>query len=114
MKPGAQTPEELETLLEDAFVVRDPGALARLFAPGAVLGEARAGEARGNERITRLAIAMWERDYTYLASPQRVLQARDTALVVGVRGINVVRRDSDGRWLYAVSLLDNNTNQGST
>jgi uncharacterized protein DUF4440 len=112
MKPGAQTPEELETLLEDAFVVRDPGALTGLFAPWAVLGDAGEAEARGGEQIARLATAMWERDYTYLADPQRVLQARDTALVVGGHGINVVRRDSDGRWLYAVSLLENSTNKG--
>src|SRR5687768_12128964 len=38
MGPGAQTPEELETLFEDAFVVRDATALAQLFEEGAVLG----------------------------------------------------------------------------
>jgi len=31
MEAGARTPEELETLLEDAFVVHDPQALAQLF-----------------------------------------------------------------------------------
>jgi hypothetical protein len=28
---GARTPEELETLLEDTFVLHDPQALAHLF-----------------------------------------------------------------------------------
>ena len=37
MRPGARTPEELETLFEDAFVVRDRDALAQLFEDGAVL-----------------------------------------------------------------------------
>ncbi len=106
MRPGARTPEELETLFEDAFVVRDRDALAQLFEDGAVLvagGGPR--EARGVEEIARLATAMWERDRTYLADPRRVLQARDTALVVADRGINVLRRGADGTWRYAISLL---------
>jgi hypothetical protein len=107
MNPGGQSPEELETLFEDAFVVRDRGALTQLFEDGAVLGAARdTDEARGGEQIANLAAALWDRDYSYLADPRRVLQARDTALVVGGRGINVVRRRADGRWLYAISLLD--------
>jgi len=106
MSPGAQTPEELETLFEDAFVVRDGQALARLFEDGAVLGAAREEDARGGEQIARLAAAMWESDFTYLAEPRRILQARDTALVVGRPAVSVVRRGGDGRWLYAISLLD--------
>lgn len=106
MGARARTPEELETLLEDAFVIRDPKALAELFEDGAVLvaGDAQP-EARGGEEILQLTAAMWERDAIYLAEPQRVLQARDTALVVAERGINVVRRGSDGVWRYAISLL---------
>ncbi|CAN5650479.1 hypothetical protein BH24ACT24_BH24ACT24_04450 [soil metagenome] len=106
MRPGGSTPEELETLFEDAFVVRDRRALSDLFEDGAVL-VARDGdrEARGDEEIARFASAMWERDRTYVAVPQRVLQARDTALVVAAWGTNVVRRGSDGSWRYAISLL---------
>jgi hypothetical protein len=102
---GASTPEELEVLLEDAFVTRDRDALVELFEDGAVLGAAP-GEARGGAQIGRLAAAMLERDYSYVAEPERVVQARDTALVVARHGISVVRRRSDGRWLYAISLLD--------
>ncbi len=106
MRAGAQTPEELETLLEDAFVIRDREALAELFEIGAVLvASDGAPEVRGGEAIARLATAMWEHDRSYLADPRRVLQARDTALVVADRGINVVRRGSDGTWRYAISLL---------
>ena len=36
MDAGARTPEELETLLEDAFVLHDHQALAELFQPGAM------------------------------------------------------------------------------
>ena len=46
MKRGARTPEELETLLEDAFVVRDGEALIELFEDGAVLVGSGAEKAR--------------------------------------------------------------------
>jgi hypothetical protein len=106
MRPGARTPEELETLLEDAFVIRDGQALAELFEDGAVLvaGEG-ARQARGGDEIARLAREMWERNRTYLADPRLVLQARNTGLVVTKRGLNVVRRGGDGAWRYAIALL---------
>ena len=106
MTQGARTPEELEALLEDAFVTRDAEALAGMFAEGAVLavGEGR-DAARGAEEIGRLATALWEGERTYVAEPYRVLQARDTALVLAGRAINVLRRGSDGAWRYAIALL---------
>jgi hypothetical protein len=106
MRQGARTPEELETLFEDAFVIRDREALAELFEDGAVLvADVGAREARGGGEIARLASELWERDRTYLAEPRRVLQARSTALIVARQGINVVRRGSDGAWRYAIALL---------
>ena len=105
MTRGAHTPEELETLLEDAFVIRDREAIARLFEEGAVLVTGDGREARGGEEIARRARAMWDCGGTYLADPRRVLQARDTALVMAGQGINVVRRGSDATWRYSISLL---------
>lgn len=106
MKPGARTPEELETLLEDAFVVRDRGALAGLYEDGAVLGATGGrAEARGVNQIARFAAALWDRDLTYLADPRRVVQARNTALVLACRGVHVAHRSPAGRWRYAISLL---------
>ncbi len=106
MREGAHTPEELETLFEDAFVTRDRDALAALFEDGAVLvSDDRVPEARGTREITHLATAMWERDRMYLADPRRVFQVRDTGLVVARRGISVVRRGRDGAWRYAIFLL---------
>jgi hypothetical protein len=106
MTPGARTPEELETLFEDAFLIRDRAALLDLFEDGAVLAaDGGREEARGGEAIALLATAMWEREGTYLAEPPRVLQAQGTALVVADGGIHVVRRGSDGAWRYAISLL---------
>jgi quercetin dioxygenase-like cupin family protein len=106
MRPTARSPEELETLFEDAFVVRDREALAGLFEDGAVLvtGQANA-PSRGGAEIARAAAAIWDGDHTYVAQPLHVLQARNTALVVAERGINVMRRDADGGWRYAISVL---------
>ncbi len=105
MGPGARTPDELETLLEDAFVTRDPEAVAQLFEEGAVLLADGVEEARGVEKIARFTTTMWESERTYVAEPQRVLQARNTALVVSDRGINVMRRGSDGAWRFAISIV---------
>jgi hypothetical protein len=103
---GARSPEELETLLEDAFVTRDPAALAQLFEAGAVLfADDGRQEVRGREAIARWAAAAWEGEHTYVAEPRRVLQARDTALVVADRGTNVVRRGREGAWRYAIAVL---------
>lgn len=107
MRPGARTPEELETLLEDAFVIRDRAALAGLFDAGAVLVAHRGTmRARGGQEIARLVTAAWDRDLAYVAAPGRVLQARDVALIVAEHDINVVRRGSDRLWRYAISLLN--------
>jgi hypothetical protein len=106
MRPGARTPEELETLLEDAFVMRNGEALAELFEDGAVLvADDGKWQARGGHEIARLARQLWEHDRTYLADPHRVLQARTTGLVLTSHGINVVRRGTDGAWRYAIALL---------
>ena len=106
MRPGARTPEELETLLEDAFLNRDAQAVCDLFDPGAVLvAGTPPKEARGSERIGHLAEAILASDRSYVAEPQRVVQARDTAVVLTTDGINVVRRGSDGGWRYAIALL---------
>jgi hypothetical protein len=107
MRAGARTPEELETLFEDAFVIRDHDALAPLFEDDALLvADGGARQARGGEEIARSATEMWDRNFMYLADPRRVFQAHDTALVIPRRGINVVRRGRDGTWRYAISLLD--------
>jgi ketosteroid isomerase-like protein len=103
---GAHTPEELEALFEDAFVTRDAEALSAMFAEGAVLAVGKGpATARGPEEIGRLATALWEGDRTYVAEPRRVVQARETALILADRAINVVRRGSDGAWRYTIAIL---------
>jgi hypothetical protein len=103
---GARSPEELEVLLEDAFGTRDPRAVAEMFAEGGVLVDGDTPhEARGFPQIARLAEELWRRERTYLAGPRRVVQARDTAVVLGSHGVNVLRRGRDGAWRYAIALL---------
>ena len=94
-------------LLEDAFVLRDRTAAGSLFEEAAVLGGAGDGsEARGVEAIGLALAELWGRDCLYTARPRRVLQSRDTALVVADAGLHVVRLGSDGAWRAAISLLD--------
>jgi ketosteroid isomerase-like protein len=105
MRPGAQTPEELDALLEDAFVLRDRRALAALFESDALLVDATAGKARGAGEIASWATETWTRDLTYVAAEPRVLQAGDTALILTAEGIAVARRHDDRAWRYAIALL---------
>ncbi len=102
MSAGARTPEELEVLLEDTLLLRDPHTLAALFEAGAVLVTGGERPARGGEAIAQLALATWDSDHSYLADPRGVMQARDLALIVAAQGIHVVRRGSDGAWRYAI------------
>jgi hypothetical protein len=105
MGGGARTPEDLETLLEDAFVLRNGEALAELFEDGAVLVADGTREARGGPEIEHLVTEMWRRNRTYLADPRRIVQAGSTALILTQHGANVVRRGTDGAWRYAIALL---------
>ncbi len=87
-------------------MTHDGGAVADLFEEEAVLAADDGGTpARGGDQIARLFTAIWQANYTFVAQPQRILQASGTALVVADASISVVRRGSDGAWRYAISLL---------
>ncbi|HUG15335.1 MAG TPA: hypothetical protein VMM78_09980 [Thermomicrobiales bacterium] len=102
---GARTPEELETLLEDALVVRDRGSVIDLFEDGAVLIAGDSPPARGGEEIASVALDTWDGEHAYLADPRSVVQARDIALVVTDYGVNVAQRGRDGTWRFAIVQL---------
>ena len=99
---GASSPEELETLLEDALLISDLDALVNLFEAGAVLTTTGDHSARNAEMIAEIALATWSGEHSYVADTRAVIQARDIALVVTGRGVNVVRRGNDGAWRYAI------------
>ena len=105
MAVGARTPEDLETLLEDAFVLRSGEAITELFEDGAVFVADGTWEARGGPEIEHLVTEMWQRNRSYLAEPRRIVQAGNTALIMTQHGANVVRRGTDGAWRYAIALL---------
>ena len=109
MTTAARTPEELDALLEDAFVLHDRDACRALFADGAVLEHGGRAAARGGEAITRAIAELWARDRTYVSAPRRVLQARDMALVVCDAAVHVARREPDRTWRVAISLLEPET-----
>ncbi len=106
MSDSARTPEELETLFEDALLLRDDVALRELFQEGSALEACDAGTARGGSEIARLALAMWRDDTTYVANPRCVVQVRDLALIIAGQSINVARRDQDGIWRYAIVFVE--------
>jgi hypothetical protein len=106
MQAGARTPEELETLLEDAFLMHDRCALSGLFENGAVLaGRDGSQVAHGLVQIVEAATIGWAREELYLGAPLRVLQTRNTALITGTCAISVARRSGDGAWRYSIALL---------
>lgn len=105
MTAGARSPEELDTLLEDAFVLRDQTLSEALFDDRAVLVEASGLHARGGAAIAAALAALWRRDRIYVSRPGQVLRAHDTALLVSGAAIHVLRRADDGAWRAAISLL---------
>ena len=100
-RPNARTPEELETLFEDALMIADHAALTEMFDAGAVLAAGDASPLHGTADIVRCALATWHGDHPYVANPQRVLQARDLALIVTEDGVNLACR-RDGDWRYVI------------
>jgi hypothetical protein len=113
MSSGARTPEELETLFEDGFVVRDGRASADLFEANAVLAARLDGrEARGSA-IGVLLDDLQAGGLVYVAEPRRILRAADTALIVAERAISVARR-AGSRWRYSIALLDTDTTTKET
>jgi hypothetical protein len=115
MEPGARTPEELDTLLEDAFLLRDRDAITELFEPGAVLlAEGGSRSVRGALHIAGFVTTLWQQERTYLSGPREVVLADDTALVVGDSGTSVARRGTDGIWRFVISRVLFDTADGAS
>ena len=107
MLAGGWTPEELETLMEDACVLGDGKALSHLFeARGVlVLGPDRR-EAHGRIEIAEsMELLAGTTGSGYIALPRLVYQNNDIALLLGEGVINVARRSPDRSWLFAISLM---------
>lgn len=110
--PVVTTPEELEAMLEDAFIVKDAVTAAELFEEAALLVDGcTLSEARGRTGITQAITSVWD-DWTYVADSNRVLQAGDLAVSFG-RSVNVLRRRPDGVWRLAIAMLRNDEREGT-
>ena len=109
---GPATPEDLDLLLEDTLVLRDPEGLTNLFEPGAVL-VSDGGTAQGRDAIQRLAFTIWSGDQLYVAAPQRVVQARDLALLFTRQTVAVARQGGDGTWRYGMIVATRSPDEGS-
>ena len=93
-------------LLEDSLLLQDGQAVGQLFELGAVLSTAfGAPSVHGRAEIARAAHHLWSNGRTYVADARHVLQARDTALVLGKQATSVVRRDEAGTWHFAICSL---------
>jgi uncharacterized protein (TIGR02246 family) len=104
MSANVFSPDELETLLEDAILLGDGRAAAQLFEPGGLLvAGPGSGEARG-----RGAIAAHVRAASgqpgYVADPCLVARSRDIALLAGPTAVNVARCRPRGGWRLVISL----------
>lgn len=123
VRTDAGSPEELESLFEDAFMVRDAEAVVELFDEQAVVTpDVGEEQATGREEIAALVSATWEQDRAYLSEIRRIVVAGDIALVVldwslsdrdaagaqdpSARGVDVLRRRDDGTWRYLIALFD--------
>ena len=99
------SPEELETLLEDACLVGDLDALADLFEGDAVLRSAdRSQPVSGRGDITELINDLREDGMSYLARRSVVVQSGSFALIINGAAVHVVRRSISG-WRYLISWL---------
>lgn len=102
---GGLTPEELETLLEDAILLGDADAVTGLFQPGGVLVVDTEGELRGQPQVPEAPSALRRHRPGYLATPRRVVRVRDMALMLGPDVVNLANRGNDGTWRYAICVL---------
>jgi hypothetical protein len=103
---GASSPEELEVMLEDAFLASDSSVLGDLFEEGAMLLTRHGnGPVRGIEEVTVQVAAMWERGHSHVAGAATIFQAQGTALVLGDDTLSVMRRGGDCRWRYAICVF---------
>jgi hypothetical protein len=102
----AATPEELETMLEDAFLSWDRSVLRDLFEEGAVvLAQPERRPARGIEEVTSRVVGMWERGRTVVGGAGTILRTGDTALALGADALSVMRRGGDCRWRYSIFVF---------
>jgi hypothetical protein len=95
---SASSPEELESLLEDAVLLGDEAAVLSLFDARAVLIT--------GPRITGPETALAElAALGYVAATRTVAERRDLAVIVGDQAANVSYRGPDGGWRLVAVIV---------
>jgi uncharacterized protein (TIGR02246 family) len=117
----AELPEDLHTLFAEALNSRDLEALAALYSDDGFLMAQRGVPMQGADAIRETFVQYLAMNPTIRLTTRRVVQAGDTALLVGdwqFRGtsgdgvevsttgtsIEVARRQPDGSWRYLIDL----------
>lgn len=95
----AASPEELETLLEDALLLHDDVAVADLFEERGVLVSGF-GYVSGRSHAAELLLK-----HDYVASVRSVTVVRDVAVVVGEHTVNVACRGPDRSRRLAAAIV---------
>lgn len=103
MRAGT-TPEELETLLEDAVLLQDGAAMAELFEPDALL-VLDAQSFTGREQIAGVVRQLARDACGYVGQPRQLYQARDVAMLLGAGVTSVAKRGRDGEWRFVITRL---------
>lgn len=95
---SASSPEELETLLEDAVLLGDETAVLSLFEAGAVLitGSGVTGPEQALAEFASLG---------YVAATRTVTGRREVAVIVGDHAVNVSCRSPDGSWRLLATIV---------
>lgn len=102
----ALSPEELETLLEDALVLQDVAEVAALFEDGGVLVDG-SGRVHGRHQVAHVLA-----QHDYVASPRSVTLVSNVAIVVGSRTINVSCRVEGGGWRLVAAIVTTTPQSG--
>lgn len=101
---SASSPEELETLLEDAVLLGDQAAVLSLFEAGAVLitGPRVTGPQQALAELASLG---------YVAATRTVTGRREVAVIVGDHAVNVSCRGPEGFWRLVATIVRPGTPQ---
>jgi hypothetical protein len=102
---GPACPEELEAMLEDAYLLGDAALVGNLFDIDAVLLAQGTSQVRGRLAITKVIMNQLRNGGSYVGAPQLVMQSGQLALIISHAATSVARRGPDG-WHYAISRLD--------
>lgn len=120
--PTAHTPEDISRLIGEAITAKDMDAALSLYEPGATFAMPKGfgeGSVTGHDGLRGALTGFMAMSPELKVNAEKTLLAGDTAMVIGNwtlkgtdadgndieasgRYADVVRRQSDGRWLFVI------------